>query len=406
MRLPDILIMTLMLLAASLPADDRRPLVYAHLMPWYASEEVSGYWGWHWTMNHFNPGDRENPTLAANDPPLLGPYDSTDRHLQECHAALLKLGGIDGVIFDWYGISDFRDYAFIHRSTLGYIEVLEEAGLGFAVCYEDQSVKHRTEEQGLSPGESLQAGVADMIWLKEHAFNQPHYLRLEGRPVLMVFGPQFFEADEWETLRDAVAPDSAWIFGLPHLAMETGMDGAMGWPPVSGGVEISREEYLTYLQRLEDNAGGSPFIASAFPAFEDIYEQAGVHPSYGSIDPRGGDTLRETLQIALASGAPIVQIATWNDFGEGTVIEPAVDDGYSRLEIVQDMLTAGEPANLRLPIDLYQLRKQFPEEREIQQELDRLSQLLLQGETAGVREALDALALPNQPVESEVMVID
>ena len=32
-----------------------RKLVLAHYMPWYESKAVSGQWGWHWTMNKFQP---------------------------------------------------------------------------------------------------------------------------------------------------------------------------------------------------------------------------------------------------------------------------------------------------------------------------------------------------------------
>ena len=31
------------------------PLVLVHYMPWFESKEISGKWGWHWTMGHFNP---------------------------------------------------------------------------------------------------------------------------------------------------------------------------------------------------------------------------------------------------------------------------------------------------------------------------------------------------------------
>ena len=65
------------------PQDGTAPgkTLLVHYMPWYASKPVSGKWGWHWTMNHFNPdkmdenGQRE---LATHDPPLIGPYDSGD----------------------------------------------------------------------------------------------------------------------------------------------------------------------------------------------------------------------------------------------------------------------------------------------------------------------------------------
>ena len=53
-----------------------------HYMPWFVSQPYSGSWGWHWTMNHFNP-NVINPTngeqeIASWYYPLIGPYDSAD----------------------------------------------------------------------------------------------------------------------------------------------------------------------------------------------------------------------------------------------------------------------------------------------------------------------------------------
>ena len=42
-------------LAPYLHAQNSSKIVMAHYMPWYLSKPVSGYWGGHWTMNHFNP---------------------------------------------------------------------------------------------------------------------------------------------------------------------------------------------------------------------------------------------------------------------------------------------------------------------------------------------------------------
>ena len=33
--------------------EERKIMV--HYMPWYSSKPFSAQWGWHWTMNHFNP---------------------------------------------------------------------------------------------------------------------------------------------------------------------------------------------------------------------------------------------------------------------------------------------------------------------------------------------------------------
>ena len=85
-------------------------------------------------------------------------------------------------------------------------------------------------------------------------------------------------------------------------------------------------EWRQYLEHHYSRYGDA-VIAVAFPGFRDIYEEAGIRPSFGSLHHRDGETFAETLELALNSDAPIIQIATWNDHGEGTVIEPTQEFG-------------------------------------------------------------------------------
>ena len=102
----------LFLEVASTGAAPKPLMVY--YMPWYVAKPYSGSWGWHWTMNHFNPdvinasGERQ---IASWYYPLIGPYDSADPAVLEYHVLLMKLAGIDGVIVDWYGPDNYADYA-------------------------------------------------------------------------------------------------------------------------------------------------------------------------------------------------------------------------------------------------------------------------------------------------------
>jgi hypothetical protein len=46
----------------------------------------------------------------------------------------------------------------------------------------------------------------------------------------------------------------------------------------------------------------------------------------------------------------MIQIATWNDYGEGTVIEPSWKNGYKHLEELQRRFGSEySPVDLRLP---------------------------------------------------------
>ena len=99
-------------------------------MPWYSSKPVSGRWGWHWTMDRFNPdkiGANGRRELASHYRPLIGPYDSSDPDALEYQVLLMKFAGISGVIIDWYGIENFLDYGIIHRNSLALLKYIRQA---------------------------------------------------------------------------------------------------------------------------------------------------------------------------------------------------------------------------------------------------------------------------------------
>src|SRR5580698_882447 len=95
--------------------------VMVYYMPWFTAKPYSSNWGWHWTMDHFNPdatnavGQRQ---IASWYYPSIGPYDSSDPAVLEYHVLLMKLAGIDGVIVDWYGSDDCFDYGINNQATL------------------------------------------------------------------------------------------------------------------------------------------------------------------------------------------------------------------------------------------------------------------------------------------------
>jgi len=45
--------------------------------------------------------------------------------------------------------------------------------------------------------------------------------------------------------------------------------------------------------------------------------------------------LRPALSLAKTSGANYLQLVTWNDYGEGTKIEPALDFNFTSLLAIQ-----------------------------------------------------------------------
>jgi hypothetical protein len=312
----------------------------------------------------------------------------------------MKYAGIDGVVVDWYGIEPFRDYGVIHRNTERLLMHAKKAGLVFAVCYEDQTIAHLVEGGVLEKSGDIAHGTSVMSWLDAHWFHDEAYLEIDARPVLLVFGPQYFQKEQWAKIMSRL-PTRPLLYALPHLSRAAGADGAFGWPPVHGGKEIAPAVWREYLRDLYSRGErGESVIAAVFPQYHDVYKEAGLHDSYGSIDGRDGRTFEETLDLAWKSSAPLIQIATWNDYGEGTMIEPSAGFGYRYLEALQDCARArlGKTfpfvaADLRLPVELYELRKKLAGDPAAARDLDRASVLLFASRCAEARAVLNARAI-------------
>ena len=343
--------------AAALPPPKK---IMAHYMPWYQSLPVSGFWGWHWHMNHFNPPT----TIASHYRPLFGPYDSRDPHVLASQALLMKFGGIDGMIADWYGIEDFWDYGLIRDATNAFIPYIKQAQLEFSICYEDQTVKHMLNNgHFVNRDQAVAHGVQVMDWLENNYFTDSSYLKIDDRPVLLCFGPQFFTYSEWELLFANLNPPPHF-FPLKYNTAPPGT-GEFDWPAPNDGTEGIGSNLDAFYNRAA-YYDWEHFIGGAFPRFHDIYAEAGVGTSYGEIDDQNNATFTQTLERAILSNADIVQIVTWNDYGEGTIVEPTVEDNYTYLEIIQqyrknyiDSNFRYTAADLRLPVRLYNLRKTY-----------------------------------------------
>ena len=387
-------------LAFAQDESSTRPLLMAHYMPWYQTPEITGYWGWHWTMDHFDPsktdadGRRE---IASHYMPLTGAYDSSDPAVLEYQVALMKLSGIDGVIVDWYGMENFRDYAVINTATNKLFEVIQQAGLKFAICYEDQTIKHMVDNNHLTREEAVPHGTEVMQYMDEKWFNTPNYLKYNDQPVLLTFGPQYFNsAPDWETMFAAVDPSPVLITLDEHL-----VSNALGsYPWVPGfGITINQAVVEGHLSQFYRKARRYDYlIGGAFPGFHDIYAEAGVRSSYGFLDAENGTILRFTLQMALEQNPEVIQLITWNDYGEGTMIEPTEEYGYAYLEIVQETRRQTDPEfafsadDLRLPLEIFTRRKSLADNTEAQQQLDAAFAAIIAGDVAAAREQVQKLA--------------
>ena len=394
---PKIIFLLALLFTLPLSATPPPKLIMAYYMPWYTAKPYRNDWGWHWTMNHFNPdaidasGERQ---IASWYYPLIGPYDSCDPAVLEYHVLLMKLAGVDGIIVDWYGSAGYLDYGDNNDATLKLLQYARRAGLKFSLCYEDQTIQHLIEAHFITATNAIPHARQDMLYVQTNFFADPSYLRLNGKPVLLNFGPQYFTGPtNWAEIFSILQTSNQPAFFTEDNRNAAGA-GAFDWPPMwmsqvpgTGGI-LSVAALKTYLAEFDQKAAAWPvFISSAFPRFHDIYQRAGVRNFWGYLGDRQGDTLRETLNRGMTNNSAIVQIVTWNDFGEGTMVEPTRENGYRDLGIVQDsrrqFLEPAFPNNtndLTLALRLYELRQQNKTNTFIAIKLDQIFTNIVAGQ--------------------------
>ena len=349
------------------------PLILAHWMPWYIGPRFqremdspaafglpggSGHWrGW----SRYEPwltDEQGRARIAARQYPLTGPYHSANPALLDFQASLMIIAGIDGVIIDWYGAYVANDFGFNHDNTVALVETLRRAGLNFLIMYEDNTL-NMMGMQNVTP-RSLDIGKYSINWAAANWFNDPLYVRFQGRPVLLCFGPQHFNRqDHWDFLFSDVHP-RPWFGDIDNRFHWS--DATFNWPPMhlsyrNDGI-LTEAELTGYLQRFYARNAASPFrIATVFSAFHDSYAQ-----SFGYLSYNDGQTFRLTWDMAMDFEPHVIQIATWNDFGEGTIIEPTMERGYNELEFIQNKVREWNPdfpftrEDLRWPLEFYRLR--------------------------------------------------
>jgi hypothetical protein len=382
---------------SALGAPEAKQLLM-HYMPWYETPQVRQKWGSHWTghKGEHSPskiGADGLPDIWSHFHPLIGLYDSTDPDALECQLLQMKLAGVNGVVADWYGISENADFPDIHKATIALFESCSAHGMKFAACYEDRTIEMLQNWGKLDPADATSHLAGNLRWLSQNWFAAPQYFLFENRPLLLNFGPIYLrDSEAWKTALEGLDPAPV-VFGLHHLWKGAGMDGGFSWVHTEpfdgepGADEIVRRLSETHAYRSSDPLKAIP---SVFPGFRDVYEKPML-----SLDRRSGRTIRETLRAAMEGPWPVIQLVTWNDYGEGTVIEPTHEDGYDALEAIQearrkelgDSFTF-KAEDLRLPARLFALRKGSTSSKS---DLNRVSALLSAGQCAEAAALMDSL---------------
>jgi Glycosyl hydrolase family 99 len=366
--------------------------VYVHYMGWFETPEYSsdGTWTGHWTMQNRNPnvmdsnGRRE---IASHFYPLVGPYASADPDLMEYHLLLMKLSGIDGLMLGWCGSLPLEDCPQNSRRALLMADQALRVGLDFAAYYGDG---HLADLTGPSVPDPITGALADMRELVP-VFSRENYIHVGDEPMLLIFGPDVFETElEWTQIFSEMSPKPHFLT-LMDQSVDAGANarGEFAW--------VDRDHLIVldnFYARLGDMETG---IGAAYPGFQTYYLEGGQYDDPNHflefvIDHDGVATLEATLALAVAAGAERVQLVTWNDFEEGTMIEPTAEFGFTSLSVIQSFTGVGYGLEeLQYVRDLFALRKERANDQAAQLRLDQAFYYFVSLQVAAAKAEIDAV---------------
>ena len=188
-----------------------------------------------------------------------------------------------------------------------------------------------------------------------------------------MFGPITFESPAaWSEILGGAGRETTFL-PLWYEADDAGAsaDGEYVWVYEDENLDDFYPRLETYYR---DRAPSQRWVMGvAYPGFDDFYAEGGAGASYFDIPYEGTGTLRRTLDLVRRHDADIdvLQLATWNDFGEGTMFEPTREFGFSFLTELQDFLgVAYGERELREVLRLYELRKRHAGDAAHQRRLD------------------------------------
>lgn len=268
-----------------------------------ASTRVYAHWmGWFGAHDHLGVG-----------------YKSDDREQIHRQVEDMISRGFAGVIATWDG------HPTIVKSVPMLLREAEQhAGFTFAFELEDQYLKRYRREHG-GGDDMTQAVLEGLAYGYNHFEQSPAYLRVDRRPVVLFFGGGDYSVD-WNRVHQEAAGDPLLIFRNPSSFDKPYADGAFAWTEQRD----PNDEMISYLEKFYGKATQTKRIAigSAWPGFDDrLAAWSKNRVTSRNCAHTWVDTFADANRY-YSERHPLdfLQVVTWNDYEEGTAIEPGIDN--------------------------------------------------------------------------------
>jgi len=304
--------------------------------------------------------------------PVLGWYREGDPSVADWHIKWAVEHGIKFFAYDWYWTAGSRMLE--HALHEGLFNARYRKDLKFCLLWANHNPPQTSSHDDF---------MAVVRYWIENYFRRPEYYTIEGKPVVIIFTPHRFRADMGsEAVRRSFEDMRAECrkAGLPGLYLiacvggditENGAAAAEGYDAISAynwpGLGLPANQTVApYADLLEPHrlhwermAGAGPL-----PIMTPISGGWDSRPWHGDTamvrSGRTPDLFRKHLLDARRfiethpdKALPVALIEAWNEFGEGSYIEPTREFGFGYLDAVREVFTDAPAAHVDLtPADV------------------------------------------------------
>ncbi len=262
------------------------------------------------------------------------PYVSRDRGVMGRHIDQARNAGIDAFVVAWYGPDG-------NQTEPNLAALLDEAaarGFKIAALFE-------TDSPFL--GSTGAATTALQHLLNVHA-NHPAYLRVEGRPVVFFWRPTIYGVQTWANIRAQADPNRSalWISEGVDTSYLSVFDGhhlySNTWNPPA--------DLTATNQKFASRVGADRiWVATVMPGYNDVK----IRPASGfAKDREGGAYYERAWRAAIASNPRWIVINSFNEWPEGSYIEPSAAFGDQFLGLTATWSAAFKNSSAPAPAPL------------------------------------------------------
>ncbi|MGB9634359.1 MAG: glycoside hydrolase family 99-like domain-containing protein, partial [Chloroflexaceae bacterium] len=226
----------------------------------------------------------------------------------------------------WYGPDEER----LNKRCRRLIELAREGG-------RDLQVAIIPDQSAWGPLRSVEGLARAVDVLKRDFFGQPNYLRYQGRPVVFWFNPPALGGvGAWRDVRNRADPgrEQFWFGGTDNFGYLEVYDALyyfdISWERRPGAAMASYGSRLEQWNRA--NGQNRPFVATVMPGYDDLRIRGGH-----ARDRQNGEYYRSTWQTAIERNAQAVVLTSFNEFYEGSHIEPSEQYGDLYLRLTREL---------------------------------------------------------------------